>query len=310
MAEILKIFDASLLCAMFRISTPMVLGGLAYVICARAGIVDMGIEGKLLFGAFISAVFTILTGNSLLGILLAIVVMVFVSWIVSVLFTRLHAQQVIVGIALNFFMTGLTTVMLRMIWDQNSVTPQFERLSSSVSETLNKIPIIGGVFDRQTPIFYFAIFAVVATWLVLYYTKFGLRLRSIGENITAADSLGINVCRYQTVAMIVSGILCCIGGADLSVGQLGYFAQDISAGRGFIALACGVVGRFHPIGMLIVTLFISLVDALQMRFQGLFGWPPQIFQIIPYIAPIIILVSFGGAKAPSCLGKAYRRGER
>ena len=296
--------------SMLRTSTPVLFGALAYTLSARAGITDMGIEGKLLFGAFAGAFMTELTGSPLLGALFAMVVTAVVNWLIGLILVKLRAQQVIVGIGLNFFMTGLTTVLLATVWKQPSNSPSFQRMRSPLASALMRLPGVGEIFEMQTPTLFLAWAAAIVMFVVTFRTRVGLRLRAVGENPRTADSLGINVHRYQLLSMLLGGMLCGLGGADLSVGQLGFFAKEMIAGRGFVALACASVGRFHPLTVVAVTLMVSLVDALQVRLQGAYEVPVQFFQIIPYIAPIIVLCCFGGTRAPAAMGKPFKRGER
>ena len=310
MGSILGLFNLTLLSATLRVSVPLVLAGLCYVICARAGVTDMGLEGKMLFAAFMAVLFTDLTGSPFLGALGAMLSTAVVSYLMGLVLIKLHAQQVIVGIGLNFLMQGITAVLMVVVWENPGSSASVSRLSSGLPDLFAKIPVIGDAFAMQTPILFIALLMVAAAHVFLFYTRAGLRMRSVGENPMAADSLGINVQRYRIAACVVGGMLCGLAGADLTIGQLGYFARNMTSGRGYIALACGVVGRFKPSGMLLTALLIALVDALQVRLQTLFNLPPQFFQIVPYVVPIIVISCFGGVKGPDGMGKPYRRGER
>lgn len=310
MSTFFGLFNEALFNSMLRISVPMILAGMCYVICARAGVIDMGLEGKMLFGAMMAVIVTDITGNPLTGMIGAMISTSVVAWIVGLIMVKLHSQQVIVGIGLNFLMQGLTTVLLAVIWGNPGNSIEVPRLSSALTDFLSGIPIIGGLFEMQTPILLLAFVVIIGVSLWMFRTKSGLRLRSIGENPSAADCLGLHVSRYRLLACILGGMLCGLAGADLSIGQLGYFAKNMTAGRGYIALSCAIVGGYKPIGVFIAALLIALVDALQMRLQAVFAIPPQLVQIIPYMVPIIVISGFGGVRAPAAMGKPYRRGER
>ena len=310
MENIFSLFNISLVSSMFRASVPLILAGLCYVICARAGVTDMGLEGKMLFGAFMSVVLTDLTGSPILGVLGAMVSAAVVSFLVGLILVRLQSQQVIVGIGLNFLMQGVTAVLMVIIWQSSASSDTVERLSSSLTALFANIPVIGTVFATQSPILLVALLVVVVAHIFLFRTRSGLRLRSVGENPAAADSVGIKVYRYRLLACVVGGLLCGLAGADLTIGQMGFFSRDMTSGRGYIALACGIVGRFTPAGMFLTALLIALVDALQVRLQMLLNVPPQFLQIIPYLVPIAVIAAFGGIKGPGGMGKPYRRGER
>lgn len=310
MQEFLSLFNMALLSATLRVSTPLILAGLGYVICVQAGVVDMGLEGKLLFGAFLSVFITGITGSQLLGVLAAMTGTALYSYIIGLVMVRLHANHTIVGIGSNFIVQGITAVLLVIVWDNAGTSDNYGKLDHVLTDWFAKIPGFGGLFTRQTtimPIAYLLVF-IITIWL--FKTKTGLRLRAIGENPAAADSLGLNVYRYRMLACALSGLLCGLGGADLAIGQLGYFAKEMTSGRGYMALACAVVGRFNPKGMVIACIFVAFVDAIQVRLQTLYSISPEFFQIIPCLAPVIVISCVGGIKAPSGAGKPFRRGER
>lgn len=310
MHSFFSLIDLSLLGATLRIGTTLLLGSLGYSICSRAGVIDMGIEGKLLLGAFIAAYVTYLTGNPTVGVLVAMLLTALYNVVVALMLVKLRAQQVIVGIGSNFLLLGLTTVLLNVLWLQPSTSPPVERLAKGITGPMSKLPLIGPIFKMQTPIMPIVFVLIVIAYIVFFKTRIGLRLRAVGENPVAADTLGIPVNRYQITAMLICGLLCGLAGADLTVGQLGYFGKEMISGRGFIALSCAVVGRFHPLGIVATSLAFAFVDALQIRLQGTFNVPGQFFQIIPYLTPIIVLGFFSGFKTPGGLGKPLNRGER
>ncbi len=312
MAEFFGLFDISLLSALLRMSVTYMLAGLAYSICAQCGIIELSLEGKMLGGAFIAVWISYATGSAWMGTLAAMLLMGLLSLLAALPIVFMMANQVVIGTGLDFIMQGLTTVGISIVWGLDGASPQVAQLSSSVSNFLGSL---GGrntklLFGMQTPILYIAIVLLVAAYIVMYNTKKGLRLRAIGENTSAADTLGINVHAYQWGALIISGMLCGLAGADLSIGRLDYFNRDMLAGRGWIALSVSVLGRYNPLLVMLASLLVGMVEALQIRLQSVFSIPPQLFQIIPYVVPVLILAGFGGMKNPSWLGKPYRRSER
>ena len=310
MQEFLSLFNITLFSATLRVSTCLILAGLSYVICAQSGVVDMALEGKLLFGAFISVFLTQITGSQIVGLIGAVILTGVYGYLLGLVMVKLHANQTIVGIGSNFLMRGITAVLLVIVWNNAGTSDNVGKLASPITDLLKELPFIGKLFNRQSAVMLLAYILVIAVSVFLYKTRAGMRLRAIGENPAAADSLGLNVHRYRLLACTVGGMLCGLGGADLSLGQLGYFAKEMTDGRGYIALACAIVGRFTPSRMLITALLVGLVDALQVRLQTVYGLSPEFFQIIPYLVPIIVISCFGGIKAPSGTGKPYRRGER
>ena len=310
MQEFLGLFNVGLISAALRVSTPLIMGGLSYAICAQAGVVDMALEGKMLFGAFLAMLIADMTKSQMIGVMGAALITAIYGGILGVVMVKLHGHQTVVGIGSNFLMQGFTAVFLMAIYGNTAVSVNVGKLDSSITKALAKIPVIGVIFQRQTIIMLVAIIAAVLISIYLRKTKSGLRLRSIGENPAAADSLGLNVHRTRILACVVAGFLCGLGGADLSVGQLGYFGKDMVSGRGYIALSCGVVGRYKPIPTMIVAMLVALIDAFQVRLQTVYNVPPEFFQIIPYLIPIIVIVLFGGVRSPGGFGKPFRRGER
>lgn len=312
MDSFFSIFDISFVSAMLRMSVTYMLAGLAYSLCAQCGIIDLALEGKLLGGAFIAVWISHETGSAEMGMLAAMVLMGVLSLIAALPIVFMTANQVVVGTGLNFVMQGLTTVGISIVWNRAGTTEQVAQLSSGLSHFLASLGgrDIKALFAMQTPILYITIVIMLLAWVAMYKTRKGLRLRAIGENTPAADSLGIKVQAYQLAALVLSGVLCGLAGADLSIGRLNYFTKEMSAGRGWIALAVGILGRFNPLLVALAALLIGAVEAMQIRLQSVFSLPPQLFQLIPYVVPVLILAGFGGMKLPSWLGKPYKRSER
>jgi len=286
----LDILDVSLLFAMLRAATPLIITAIGGLLSERAGIINIALEGKMLIGAFFAVVVSYYTGNPWLGILGAAVAGAVLAFVHALVCIEYHANQVVSGIAINMLATGLTVFLLQVIFGVAGTSPQVEKLP------------VWGIFH---PLVYFAIILVVIVHLFLFYTPWGLRLRSVGEHPAAAETAGINVVKTRYIFVTLSGVLAGISGAALSLGVLNVFVQDMTAGRGFIALAAMIFGKWTPIGVLLASLLFGFADALQMRLQGV-GIPSQFIQMLPYIFTMVALAGFvGKATPPAALGKTY-----
>jgi simple sugar transport system permease protein len=305
--------------ASMRVATPLLLAALAGLYCERSGILDLGLEGKMLVGAFAAAVATGSTGSAVFGLLMAIAL--------SCGFAMLHGyacithkgNQVVSGVAINIVASGLTG-LLAVAWfstgSRTTAVLEEDRLSPIILpgvEALADIPVLGSVYggflSGHNILTWLALLLVPATWFVLARTTFGLRLRSVGENPAAVETAGISVSRVQYSAMIVSGTLCGLAGAYLSIGQGAGFVSDMTAGKGFIALAAVIFGKWRPVPTMFACLLFGLFDAVAARMQGsaLAGaLPAEFIQALPYLLTVVVLALFvGKAVAPKALGRPY-----
>lgn len=305
--------------ATLRVAAPLILAALAGLYSERAGILDLGLEGKMLVGAFAAAVVAAATGWPLLGLVAAI--------LMSVAFGLLHGfacitgkgNQVVSGVAITVVASGLTGLLAVSWYAAGGRTPvlsrdaRFTPINWPGAEALADVPVLGpiysGVISGHNILVYLALLAVPATWFVLYKTPFGLRLRSVGENPQAVETAGISVPRIQYSAAAISGALCGIAGAYLSTGHGAGFASDMTAGKGFIALAALIFGKWRPVQTMFACLLFGFFDAFAARMQGsaLLGEvPDQAVQALPYLLTIVVLALFvGKAVAPRSLGKPY-----
>ena len=291
-----------------RATTPLLLAALGGLFSERAGVVNIALEGIILFGALAAAIITqqlelLFAANGVsvfwapwLGLLGAVVIGAAVGWIHAVLSIRYKADQIISGTAINLMAIGIPALVLTWLYgNSTSSTPSRVRL-----------PKYGLDGSEVSPLVYLAFLLVPLTWYVLFRTPFGLRLRSVGEHPEAADSVGINVRRMRYYGVILSGVLAGLAGAYLSIGNLSQYTANMSGGRGFIALAALIFGKWHPLGVLGATLLFGAFQAAETLLGGSQLLPPTIVQSLPYILTMLVLAGFiGRAIPPKAIGKPY-----
>ncbi|CAN5251762.1 ABC transporter permease [soil metagenome] len=288
--------------SMIRLATPLIFAALGGLFSERSGVINIALEGLMLAGAFTGAVVTYEAGNPYLGMLAGIVAGAFLAYIYAIACIKFQADQVVSGMAINFLMIGLPAVISGAIYDSSGSTPQ-----------IDKINLLPEYFNRLSLASILAFALVPICWYVLYKTPFGLRLRATGENPAAADAAGVKVIRLRYTAVIISGILAAAGGAYLSIGQSSLFTRNMTAGRGYIALAALILAKWKPIPVLLACLFFGLTEALTIQLGNIKlpsgeNVPIQFIQIIPYVLTIIVLAGFIGlSRAPKALGIPYRK---
>ncbi len=298
-----EIFTIALLFSAIRLATPLIFAALGGMFSERAGVINIALEGLMLAGAFTGAVVTFEAGNSYLGLLAGMVAGAALAYIYAVACIKFEADQVVAGMAINFLMFGLPAVISGAIYDSSGSTPQ-----------IAKQFLLPEFFNRLSLASILAFALVPVCWYVLYKTPFGLRLRATGENPAAADAAGVNVVRLRYTGVVLSGILAAAGGAYLSIGQSSLFTRNMTAGRGYIALAALILAKWRPVQTLVACLFFGLMEALTIQIQGVYKLPSgedipiQFIQIIPYVLTIIVLAGFIGlSRAPKSLGVPYRK---
>jgi general nucleoside transport system permease protein len=293
------IFTFALFLSTMRLTTPLLLAALGGLYSERSGIINIALEGLMLAGAFTAAAITHYVGSPWVGLLAAIVAGMFVAAIHAVACIRFKADQVVSGTAINIMMIGVPALLGGALFDSTGATPQIPK------ENLTQYsPIV------------IAFALVPITWYVLYRTPFGLRLRAVGENPEAADTAGVSVARIRYTAVLLSGALAAIGGAYLSIGQSSLFTRNMTSGRGFIALAALIFGKWRPVQTMLACLLFGFAEAVSIQLQGveipIFGVqkqiPVQFIQIIPYVLTMVVLAGFIGlARAPRSLGLPYEK---
>ncbi|MBC2871764.1 ABC transporter permease [Acetanaerobacterium sp. MSJ-12] len=295
----------SLIVSTLRMSIPLLIAGMGAVYASRSGMMAMGVESMMLFGAFGGVFTSYFTGNVLLGFLTGMVCGAAVGLLFGLLTVRFRLNQVIAGVGLNLFMGAITTVLMEVVWKSSGNSPQVASLTQAVRvPLLSDIPVVGTIFSSLSVNFYIALVLLVITQYVVFHTPFGLRLRMVGENPTAANTLGIPVRGYKYTAMLICGGCAGLAGAYLSLDQLNMFVQEMTAGRGFIVLVMMALGKYTPVGTVLAALLFGFADALQINLQQAFDVPSQLVQMMPYIVTILVL-TFGikHVKGPAGTGK-------
>jgi len=298
-------FLVDLIAATLRIATPLIFATLGELFCERAGILNLGVEGTMFFGAFSGFTAASLTGSLWMGILCAFIGGMISGLIMSLFSVRLGVNQHVSGLGVTLLMTALSLFGFRVIFGENRILPSiqpFQQLS-----IFSGSRVLGPIFSQYT-LTYIALALIPIVWWVVFRTNFGLNLRSVGDNPEATDAAGINVYRLRTIALVIGGALMSVGGAYLSVAQLGSFTFGIVAGRGWVCIAL-IIANWHPVRVLWGALLFGGVQALQSRLQltGL-KLPYELFLALPYIVTIIALTIAGrNASYPAALLKPYKR---
>ena len=306
-------FITALLAASLRFATPILLAALGEMFTERAGILNLGLEGVMLGGAFIGFLVIYVTGNLGLAFLLAIVAGMLIGLILGFFYITLQANQVVAGILFNFMMVGLTGYSYNLLLGQNRL-PRLEVLETWPIPLAKEIPIIGEALFDQSLITYTALILVPLAGLVLYRTGFGLKLRSVGEHPRAADTLGINVTLMRYLAMLIGCAGAGAGGAFFAL-EFGAFMDTMLSGRGYIALAIVIFGRWNPGRILVGAFLFGLIDALALRLQALaIPVPHQFLLMLPYLLTILALLfsvgsrsEVGSPSGPKALMVPYER---
>lgn len=318
--SLILILDATL-----RVATPLIFASLAGMFSERSGVVNIALEGKILASAFAGAATAYVTNSPWMGLLAGV--------LISVLFSLMHAfatvthrgDQVVSGVAINILAAGLTAALGNFWFRQGGNTPnlvdpfndidaRFTPITFPFADQLADVPIIGGIYSELLSghflLVYVALIAVPICWWVLFRTRFGLRLRAVGENPSAVDTAGISVIGMRYLALIICGVLVGLAGVYLSVAVTAQFIPNMSAGKGYMALAALIFGKWHPRGALLACLMFGILQAVADRSQGAaigsFTIPVQFIEALPYILTVILLGGFiGKAIAPKAIGRPY-----
>ncbi len=304
-----------------RLGVPLILACFAGLWSERSGVVDIGLEGKMLTGAFAAAVAATFTGNAWLGLLAGVLATVVISLIHGYASIDQRANQIVSGTAINLVADGMTALIGNAIWSQGGRTPQlpdealFHPITLPFAEAVASVPILGSIYRNLISghdiITYFAFAMAPITYWALYSTRFGLRLRAVGENPAAVDTAGISVRGLRYSAVMICGVLVGLSGVYLSLAQAAYFQPHMSAGKGFIALAALVFAKWRPWPALATCLLFGFLDALSIRMQGavipgLGEVPVQAIQALPYVMTVVLLAGFiGKAIPPKASGVPY-----
>ncbi|MBU3028579.1 ABC transporter permease [Paracoccus marinaquae] len=310
-ATAIQILDSAV-----RLMTPLLLACLAGLYSERSGVFDIGLEGKMLMAAFTSAAVAFVTGSPWLGLLAGIAGSMALSLIHGLASITFMGNQLISGVAINFLASGMTVLLGQKIFGLGGRTPsltgggRFGEITLPFADSLRNVPFIGPIYadliSGHTILVYVAFLCVPLTWWVLFRTRFGLRLRAVGENPASVDTAGVSVTRLRFAAIAICGILCGLAGAYLATGLSAGFVKEMTAGRGFIALAALIFAKWRPWNALFATFLFGLLEAIANRYPNLEIGPitiPSMFMnALPYILTVIILAGFVGRAIPPRAG--------
>jgi simple sugar transport system permease protein len=291
------LFTVALIFSTIRLSTPLILAAIGGLFSERSGVINIALEGMMLSGAFTAAAVTYATGSASAGLVAAVAGGVLLAAVHGVACIRFKADQVVVGTAINIMMIGLPGFLSGAFFLSSGSTPQIP-----IEHLLPRAPIV------------MAFAAVPIAWYVLYRTPFGLRLRAVGENPGAADAAGLNVAKIRYTGVLLSGALAALGGAYLSIGQSSLFTRNMTSGRGFIALAALIFGKWRPVQTMLACVFFGFTEAVTIQMQGVVKLPSgedipvHFIQMVPYVLTIVVLAGFiGHSRPPRALGQAYEK---
>jgi len=291
-----------------RLATPYLYASIGETFGQRSGVLNLGVDGQMLLGAFTAFYVAIKTGNLWLGILSAMVVGALMGLAMAFVTVNLHAEQGISGIGFYLFGLGLSDLLFQKLLGTVETVKGFPKIHIPF---LSDIPVVGEIFFRQNVLVYIAFALVPIAWFILNKTTLGLKIKAVGENPEAADSLGVSVARIRYFTIVLGGTLSGVAGASMSIALLNVFQQNMTSGLGFIAVALVYFGAWRPWGVLAGALLFSLVNSLQLWVQVLgIPIPSDIAVMMPYVLTILVLVAtVSRVRAPSALTKPFERGD-
>ena len=307
MVDLLSVINVGLFAAAIRMATPIVYASLGGIFSERVGIINIGLEGMMLASAFTGVAVSHYTANPWLGVLAAVLMGGLIALFHAVLTVKFAGNQIVSGTGINIFAMGFTAYMSQVIWGSRGASDSVPGIEDISIPLLVDIPVIGEIVGTHSPLVYFMVLVTVLSYIVLFRTPLGLRIRAVGEHPTAAETAGIDVFRIKYLCVTVSGMLAGLGGAFLSLCHLNLFARGMTGGRGFIAMAAMIFGKWMPFGAFGASLLFGLADALQMRLQALGILPSQIILTIPYLLTVAVLAGVVGKATPPSDYKPHRK---
>ncbi|MEL7610414.1 MAG: ABC transporter permease [Bacillota bacterium] len=300
-------FITTFLTSDVRTAMPILLAALGLVYSERAGVVNIGVEGIMLIGALASFAGSFFLGNAWAGMAVAMLCGLLIGLVFAFLVVTVKANQTVIGMALNIFGSGLTITLNRIIFGINASPPPVDSYSNVPVPVLSKIPMLGDILFNHNVWVYIAIGILIVAHVVLFKTELGLRIRAVGENPKACDTLGISVSRIRYGTVLYSCAMCGLAGGYMSLAQLNFFIEGMVSGRGFIALAAVVFGKWKPLGILMAVLVFGAGEAIQFKLAAAQNSIPfQFTQMIPYVLTILALIGLvGKSQGPAASGRPY-----
>lgn len=307
MVNLLDVISVGLFAAAIRMATPIVYAALGGMFSERVGVVNIGMEGMMLTSALGGVAVSYYTGNPWLGVAAAMATGGLLGLVHAVVTVKYAGNQIVSGTGLNILAMGFTAYMSQILWGSRGASERVAGIKDITIPILSDVPVIGPIIGTHSPLVYLMPVVTILCYVVLFRTPLGLHIRAVGEHPTAAETAGIDVVKIKYMGVIVSGMLAGLGGAFLSLSHLNLFARGMTGGRGFIALAALIFGKWMPFGVLGAGLLFGFADALQMRLQSLGILPPQIILMIPYVLTVAILAGMVGRARPPSDYKPYKR---
>ncbi len=307
MVGLIDVISVGLFAAALRMATPIVYAALGGIFSERVGIINIGLEGTMLVSAFAGVTVSFYTGNPWLGVVVAVLAGGLIGLLHALLTVKFVGNQIVSGTGINIFALGFTAYMSQIIWGSRGASDGVQGLGTWTIPVIADLPVVGPIIGSHSPLVYLMLVVTVLSYVVLFRTPLGLRIRAVGEHPTAAETAGIDVIRVKYLCVILSGMLAGLGGAFLSLGHLNLFTRGMTGGRGFIAMAAMIFGKWMPFGALGASILFGLADALQMRLQSLGLLPPQIILTIPYLLTVAVLAGVVGRAKPPSDYKPYKR---
>jgi ABC-type uncharacterized transport system permease subunit len=288
--QISNLIDARLLSSMLRMATPITLAALGGVMTSQAGILNISLEGTMIISAFFAVFGSYLFQSAMMGIIFGILAGILMSFLFSLFVIKLKADEFVIGIALNLFATGLTVYLSKTIFGTKGsfTSDRITGIPDLHFSVLDSIPVIGEMLNNHSLFIYLSWLLVGVLYFFLYHTKWGMWMRAAGEHPEALETAGVSVLHMRYFSSTLCGIFCALAGTHLSLGYLTMYAPNISAGRGWIAIAASILGKNNPVGVWGASLIFGLADGMGMRLQGM-GLPSQFTLMIPYLATILVL---------------------
>ena len=303
----MRVFSIGLVVSGIHLSMPLLYAAFGGLISERSGVINIALEGMMLFGAFIAVAVTWWTGDPWLGLLAGVALGALLGGLHALLSITVRADQIVSATAINLLALGITAALIPSIWGQPGVSPGVDRIQALHPPAISDLPYLGPVIRDLNVLDYLGFLLAPIGFYVLYRTPWGMRVRACGESPEAAASAGVNVIRARYVAVILSGSLAALGGVYLSLTQVGLFQRGMTDGRGFIALAAMIFGKWRPIPIMAACLLLGFADAFQFRAQAVgLPLPHDLLLALPYLVALFALTTFiGRATAPAAIGRAY-----